>query len=173
VKQHRAQWFRPLLGLQTCCDPAGSHDNSQGSRHNGLSILKDAGFHPVWKPNANSPDVRSAMIERLVGHMRRRIATGEAFGINSDPERWFRVSADGLEPMPFLADGFEAGYVWDEHMVSVGNKQIRKPKKDGWYEHGQNCAGDFHGPSGRSTGRSRPERPVVPLAVVQSSICER
>jgi hypothetical protein len=24
-------------------------------------------------------------------------------------------------------------------MVSVGNKQIRKPKKDGWFEHGMNC----------------------------------
>src|SRR6185503_6605515 len=40
---------------------------------------------------------------------------------------------------PFLTDGFEAGYVWDEHYVSIGSKQIRKPKKDGWYEHGQNC----------------------------------
>ena len=25
-------------------------------------------------------------------------------------------------------------------MVSVGNKQVRKAKKDSWYEHGQNCA---------------------------------
>ncbi len=40
----------------------------------------------------------------------------------------------------FLADGFEAGYVWDEHLVSVNNKPVRKPKKDGWYEHGMNCA---------------------------------
>jgi hypothetical protein len=22
----------------------------------------------------------------------------------------------------------------------VGNKQVRRPKKDGWFEHGQNCA---------------------------------
>jgi len=40
---------------------------------------------------------------------------------------------------PFLVDALEAGYVWDEHMVSVGNKQIRRPKKDGWFEHGMNC----------------------------------
>ena len=39
----------------------------------------------------------------------------------------------------FLAAGFEAGYVWDPHTVSVNNKQVRKPKKDGWYDHGQNC----------------------------------
>jgi hypothetical protein len=25
--------------------------------------------------------------------------------------------------------------VWDEHFVSVGSKQIRKPKKDGWFGH--------------------------------------
>jgi hypothetical protein len=29
--------------------------------------------------------------------------------------------------------------VWDEHFVSVGSKQIRKPKKDGWFGHEQNC----------------------------------
>ena len=23
--------------------------------------------------------------------------------------------------------------------MSVGSKQVRKPKKDGWFEHGQNC----------------------------------
>jgi hypothetical protein len=25
-------------------------------------------------------------------------------------------------------------------MASVGSKQMRKPKKDGWFEHGMNCA---------------------------------
>jgi hypothetical protein len=29
--------------------------------------------------------------------------------------------------------------VWDEHLVSEGSKQYRKAKKDGWYEHSQNC----------------------------------
>jgi hypothetical protein len=57
-----------------------------------------------------------------------------------DPERWLTISERATTPDRFLADGFEAGYVWDEHLVSVGNKQVRKPKKDGWYEHGQNCA---------------------------------
>jgi len=40
---------------------------------------------------------------------------------------------------PFVADALQAGYVWDAHYVSVGNKQMRKPKKDGWFEHGMNC----------------------------------
>ena len=59
--------------------------------------------------------------------------------VSDDASRWLRVSYDGAEPMPFVADALEAGYVWDEHMVSVGNKQVRKPKKDGWFEHGMNC----------------------------------
>jgi hypothetical protein len=79
------------------------------------------------------------MIERLAGYMRRRTPQGEAFGIEKNPARWILVSPDGVKPWTFLADGFEAGYVWDEHYVSVGSKQMRKPKKDGWYEHGQNC----------------------------------
>jgi len=49
------------------------------------------------------------------------------------------VTPDTVRPWSFLADGFEAGYVWDEHYVSVGSKQVRKAKKDGWYEHGQNA----------------------------------
>jgi hypothetical protein len=63
---------------------------------------------------------------------------GEAFGV--DDSRWLLVDANGrTSQWKFVADGLEAGYVWDVHMVSVGSKQIRKPKKDGWYEHGQNC----------------------------------
>jgi len=69
--------------------------------------------------------------------MRRRTPQGEAFVIS--PDRWLRASSESIVPWKFLADGFEAGYVWDEHFVSVGSKQVRKPKKDGWFEHGQNC----------------------------------
>lgn len=81
------------------------------------------------------------MVERMAGAMRKRTADrGEAFLVNSDPDKWLTISEKSTVCDRFLADGFEAGYVWDEHMVSVGNKQVRKPKKDGWYEHGQNCA---------------------------------
>ena len=70
---------------------------------------------------------------------RRAMDRSEAFAINKDPERWLTISERGTTPDRFLADGCEAGYVWDEHMVSVGNKPVRKPKADGWYEHGQVC----------------------------------
>lgn len=137
VQQYRQRWFRDALEVVTCCDPAGSHDNSQGLKQNGISVLIDHGFSPAYKGDSNSPAVRLAMIERVAGHMRRRSPSGEAFGI--DRERWVRVSATGVIPHRFVADGCEAGYVWDQHLISVGNKQMRRPKKDGWYEHGQNC----------------------------------
>jgi hypothetical protein len=138
LKQYRAQWFPNHLEVLTCCDPAGSHDNSQGIAENGVSVLRDHQLFPVYEENANAPAIRSAMVERLAGYMRKRTPQGEAFGIND--HQWLLISADAVKPWKFLTDGFEAGYVWDEHMVSVGSKQIRKPKKDGWYEHGQNCA---------------------------------
>ncbi len=33
----------------------------------------------------------------------------------------------------------EAGYVWDEKARQGLTANIRKPKKDGFYDHGQNC----------------------------------
>lgn len=140
AKHYMAAWFPEVpMGMQICCDPAGSHQNSQGARFTGVDIVKRFGWHPSWRPNANAPDVRAGTIEAIGAHMRRRTPSGEAFQVESDPERWLLVNLDGPKAEPFLADALEAGYVWDEHMVSVGNKQIRKPKKDGWFEHGMNC----------------------------------
>jgi len=139
VGQYRAHWFPEGSGRQTCCDPAGAHASSQGVRYTAVDILREHGWRPVWKEHANAPDVRAAMVERLAGHMRRRSGSGEAFAIESDPAKWLLVSQERPSPWAFLADGCEAGYVWDEHYVSVGSKQVRKPKKDGWFEHGQNC----------------------------------
>lgn len=137
VQQYRKRWFPNALEVLTCCDPAGSHDNSQGVKQNGVKVLQDHGFYPSWQADSNSPAVRLAMVERIAAHMRRRTPNGEAFGI--DRERWVRVGLTSVTVHRFLADGCEAGYVWDAHEISVGNKQMRRPKKDGWYEHGQNC----------------------------------
>ena len=41
---------------------------------------------------------------------------------------------------PVLVDGFEAGYVWDtQSTTSTSNPNTRRPLKDGFYDHGQNC----------------------------------
>lgn len=139
VLQYRSSWFPGALDVQTCCDPAGSHDNSQGVRKNGITVLQDHGIYPRFQPNSNAPDVRLAMVERIAGYMRRRTPQGEAFTVNSDPQRWLLISPDLVKSWPFITDALEAGYVWDAHLVSVGSKPMRKPKKDGWYEHGMNC----------------------------------
>jgi hypothetical protein len=140
IKRYRAEWFPQASIYLECCDPAGSHDNSQGVRNNGIKVLQEHGINPIWKENSNAPDVRLAMIERLASYMRKRTPQGEALGVEADVNKWMLISLDIAKPWPFLADGFEAGYVWDEHMVSIGSKPIRKAKKDGWYEHGMNCA---------------------------------
>lgn len=140
VLAHRAQWFPSPMEIKECCDPAGASDTSHGTE-GAVKTLRAKGVRPVSVPDSNSPAVRLAMIERMAAQMRKRAADrSEAFVINNDPERWLTISENTTVPDRFLADGFEAGYVWDEHMVSVGNKQVRKAKKDGWYEHGQNCA---------------------------------
>jgi hypothetical protein len=139
VQQHRAQWFPRPPEILTCCDPAGSHANSQGTRENGVTLLKRAGFDAVWVPNSNAPDVRNATIERLGAYMTRRTVEGESLGISDDPTRWLLVARARISSWPMVAEAFEAGYVWDVHTVSVSNKPQRKAKKDGWFEHGMNC----------------------------------
>mgnify|MGYP001563460524 FL=1 len=141
VKRYRALWCPAMTGLLSCCDPAGTHESSQGVRQNGLSILRDYDITPVWRDNSNAPDVRYATIERLAALMlRRSVSGGEAFSVNNDPSRWIVVSADGpREGMAILADGCEAGYVWDPIDVSVGSKKVRRPRKEKWYEHPMNC----------------------------------
>lgn len=140
VLRYRSQWFPNPVAIKECCDPAGAADTSHGTA-GAVKTLREKGIRPVFVGDANSPAVRLAMVERMASQMRKRAADrSEAFVINIDPERWFTVSEKATVPDRFLADGFEAGYVWDEHTVSVGNKQLRRPKKDGWYEHGQNCA---------------------------------
>jgi hypothetical protein len=141
VLTYRSQWFPDPIEIQTCCDPAGSHNNSQGVKSNGVGVLKDHGFNPRWKDESNRPSVRYALIEHYAGLMRKRTPHGEAYQVEANQQRWLRITGDGKPPAPwpFLADGDEAGYVWDEHLVSEGSKQYRKAKKDGWYEHGQNA----------------------------------
>lgn len=140
VLRYRAQWFPNPVSIKECCDPAGAADTSHGTA-GAVKTLREKGIKAVYIADSNSPGVRLATVERIAAHMRKRAADrSEAFAINADPERWLTISEKATAPDRFLADGFEAGYVWDEHMVSVGNKQVRKPKKDGWYEHGQNCA---------------------------------
>ncbi len=139
VNQKSAEWFPKPIERRECCDPAGAADTSHGTE-GAVKILKSKGWKPRYVPDSNSPSVRLAMVERMAGQMRKRAADrSEMIVVSNDAERWLRVSESAVVTDQFVSDAFEAGYVWDQHLVSVGNKQVRKPKKDGWYEHGMNC----------------------------------
>lgn len=139
VKRYLAEWFPKVPEVKYCCDPAGTHQNSQGTRFTGLDILKQNGIKPVrFKDNSNAPDVRGACIEKIGGYMHRRTVNGECFAVNDAP-LFLVLTPEQAMPEAFVADGLAGGYVWDDHMVSVGSKQMRRPKKDGYYEHGMNC----------------------------------
>lgn len=154
VLRYRAQWFPNPIEIRECCDPAGA-SNPVGVDMG--AMLRAKGIRAMYQQDSNSPEVRGAMIERIAGQMRRRSADrAEAFAINSDAEHWLVISEHGVSLESFLVDGFEAGYVWDEHMVSVGNKQVRKPKADGWYEHGQVCVVYLEANFGRSASKPKP-----------------
>ena len=140
VLEYRGQWFPGVSEHLECCDPAGTTDTSHGT-HGAIKTLREKGIRARWNDASNSPAVRLGVIERMAGQMRKRaLDRSEMFQVNRDPERWLRISEQATVSDRFLADGFEAGYVWDEHLVSVSSKPMRKPKKDGWFEHGQNCA---------------------------------
>ncbi len=159
VLQYRATWFPHPIAIKECCDPAGAADTSHGTA-GAVKTLREKGIRPVYVGDSNSPAVRLAMVERMASQMRKRAADrSEAFVINSDPDRWLTISEQATAPDRFLADGFEAGYVWDELLVSVNNKQVRRPKKDGWYEHGQNCAEYLELNFGHEVRVARPIQP--------------
>lgn len=166
VLTRRAEWFPRPVSIKECCDPAGTVDTSHGT-FGAWKMLKDKGVKAVSQPDSNSPAVRLAVVERMAAQMRRRAADrSEALVVNADREKWLRVSADAVVPDRFLADGFEAGYVWDPHLISVANKQVRKPKKDGWYEHGQNCAEYLEVNFGTQASKDAPVVvPSLPAAV--------
>lgn len=140
VLRYLGEWFPHPSEVRWCCDPAGASDTSHGTQGAVMILKEKLGIIPKFQPDSNSPAVRLAMVERIAAQMRKRAADRQEAFVVSKGDHWLRISEQSTLIDRFLADGFEAGYVWDEHMVSVNNKQVRKPKKDGWYEHGQNCA---------------------------------
>jgi len=136
VLQHLARWFPDPIETVWCCDPAGV------SNPVGLDMgktLRGHGIDARYKEDSNSPAARVALIDRIAAQMRARdLAGDEALRVSNDQEHWIRLSEHGSFTHRMVASAFESGYVWDPHMVSVGSKQMRKPKKDGWHEHPMN-----------------------------------
>lgn len=163
VRKYRTEWFPALTkaGVKTCATMSQSLVARAGAKFTGLNILREAGFPAQWRDNGNSPDVVIAIIERLAAYMRRRTLTGEeSLGVNDNPQRWLRASREGIEPCPFIAQAFEAGYVVDAHTISVANNEVRQPRADGWFEHGMRCceAIELHFCADQPTPEQRDQR---------------
>jgi hypothetical protein len=158
VKQKLAQWFPDPVDTAWCCDPAG-FDNPIGIDM--AKMLKAHDIHAVSRKDSNSPAARVALIERVSTQMRSRDLAGEEMlRVSDNPEHWIRISEHGASTHRMVASAFESGYVWDEHMVSVGSKQMRKPKKDGWHEHPMNVVEYLEANFGGGAGKKKAQAPA-------------
>lgn len=150
AERYRNLWFPQRLRLDATCDPAGAAENSQGLRGTPVSMLRDWYFEhgerdqfgafvqPRFFPDANQPERRHAANERAATYMRHRVNGDEAFLV--DPDRWVLAELQDERFDSFFIDGLEAGYVLEDenrHSGRLGTYSV--PKKDGWFEHPQNC----------------------------------
>lgn len=150
VERYRDLWFPQRLRLDATCDPAGANENSQGLRGTPVGLLQDwyrehgeRDAHgkfvvPLAKPDANQPERRYAATELAATYMRHQVNGDEAFLV--DPERWILAELNDERFDNFFIDGLESGYVLEaeaRHSSRLGTYWL--PKKDGVFEHGQNC----------------------------------
>jgi hypothetical protein len=122
-----------LTTLRVCCDPAGDNTQGHGIRQTAVQILNQhlrLTYGPqvaaYSRADANRPEKREWAIQQTAGFMGRLIQGRPALVVHPRCET--------------LIDGFEAGYVYDDRAVLQSSRlpNIRKPKKDGTYDHLQN-----------------------------------
>jgi hypothetical protein len=150
VERYRKAWFAEATILEATCDPAGANENAQGLRGTPVGLLRDwyrehgqrdtkgQTVSPRFLKDANVPERRHAANQLAATYMRRQVNGDEAFLV--DGERWALVDAAEGAFDNFFIDGLEAGYVLEEearHSTKLGSYWV--PKKDGFYEHPQNC----------------------------------
>ncbi len=142
VAQCRREWYPPNVTVKSCVAPQGEKIAATSGRFTGIDVLrKKAGITAQWRDNGNAPDVRIAMIENISGYLRRRNAKGdESLAVNNDPSRFLIVSKeDDRRESPLVHHAFEGGYTWDEHFVSVSNKELRQPREDDKFANVMHC----------------------------------
>lgn len=150
AERYRELWFKERLCLEATCDPAGANENAQGLRGTPVGLLRDwyrvhgqkdskgQIVQPRYLSDANTPERRHAANELAATYMARQVAGQEAFLV--DRERWIMVGLGEERFDNFFIDGLEAGYVLEDdarHSSRLGTYYV--PKKDGFYEHPQNC----------------------------------
>jgi hypothetical protein len=128
----RAELFPSVTTLRVCCDPAGAGTQGHGIRQTAVDVLNKH-LRQLYGPqmgarftqDANRPEKREWAIQQISGYMSRIVRGRPALLIHP------RCGT--------LIDGFEAGYVFDDRkFINSRLPNVRKPKKDGFYDHLQN-----------------------------------
>ena len=135
VNRYRLEWFDPKDDESKMCSDPPPNAQDFGARFTSLDILRNLGYNPRYKANANAPDVREAVIQSIATLMRQY----GGLTINNDPSRWLTVSSIATKQSKSLLDAFEGSYVWDNNLVSVANKRVRQPKTDEWLDGWMRC----------------------------------
>lgn len=140
VQDYRERWYDGHGLIKTCIAPMGE-TQSTATRANVTDILKrDLDVQPRCNPDGNAPDVRLAAIEHLGVLLRHRSPNGsESFLINTDETKFLIVNKEGPRESAFVHHALEAGYIWDDHFVSVSNKELRRPKEDDKFANAMHC----------------------------------
>lgn len=134
----RNQWFQQPMEILTTGDPAGLAESSQGLPVKLKDVMAELGVYITAVDGANRVEIRDQAIQVLMRYMTKTATDGgPAFQINS--QRQCVVRNSGTLWTPFLTDAFSAGYIWDEKARQGLAANIRRPKKDGYYDHGMNC----------------------------------
>jgi hypothetical protein len=126
----RKQSFPKIRTVETVCDPTGGSTTSHGSMRTAVTILNE---HDVWpicnettKDYNTIPQKNYAI--QLTGKLMMEMQRGGEPG--------FVVDARCKQ----FITGLEAGYIWSrKDYTSLATGNIRRPEKDGTYDHLQNC----------------------------------
>ncbi len=134
VEPMRGQLYPAGVTVKTCASPMGG-GLRPGDRYTLTNVLRTrlklTPNQPDSRADANASDVRLAMIENLSSYLKGRNIQGrEELAISTAEDRFIIASRDGQRFSPFVHHAFEGGYTWDEHTVSVGNKEVKQPRED-------------------------------------------
>jgi hypothetical protein len=121
LSEERKRWGQ-VKDVLDCCDPTGAQPTSHGTKRTAVMILHEYGIYPLLPAKGNDPQVRDYAIQTLARLMLRLLPEGPAY--QADPS------------CVTLTDGNTSGYVWNEKLM---RGTLRVPKKDGYYDHLQNC----------------------------------
>ncbi len=133
----RTEYFPTLTTLRVCCDPAGADKQGHGMRTTAVDVLNQhlrlvygknadgANVSAGFVKGANAPSRREWCLQQIAGYMSRLIQGRPALQVHPRAE--------------IIVDGFEAGYVYDDRTsVNALLPNVRRAKKDGYYDHLQN-----------------------------------